>query len=209
MRSDPLGIDDPRPGLSWQLTGPAGPLQSAYQVIVASTLEKVRANTADLWDSGRTPGAACTGVAYGGPALSSRQRCFWRVRVWDGAGQVSDWSAPAAWEMGLLDDADWMGDWLAVESQVERDDREAGARWVSGTTASRSQPCTFRLAFQSGGGEGLLTIIADGKLSKLALDGDPIALPARGPNGYGDPPAIAFPLVVGAGAHVLTAEVVT
>ncbi|WP_163232111.1 family 78 glycoside hydrolase catalytic domain [Caulobacter rhizosphaerae] len=209
MRSNPLGIDDPRPGLSWRLTGPAGTLQSAYQVIVASTLENVRANTADLWDSGRTPGAACTGVAYGGAALASRQRCFWRVRVWDGVGQVSDWSAPAAWEMGLLDDADWMGDWLAVESQVERDDREAGVRWVSGTTASRSQPCTFRLAFRSGGGEGLLTIIADGKLSKLALDGDPIVLPARGPNAYGDPPAIAFPLAVAPGGHVLTAEVVT
>ena len=37
---------------------------------------------------------------YAGPALSSGQRCFWRVRVWDGAGTPSGWSEPATWEIG-------------------------------------------------------------------------------------------------------------
>lgn len=209
MRRDPIGIDDPRPSLSWRMTGPAGAMQTAYQVIVASSAANARARIADLWDSGKVLGGESTGIAYGGAALASRQRCFWRVRVWDADDRVSDWSAAACWEMGLLNETDWVGDWLAVESQVEREDREAGARWVNGTTAAGSQPCAFRLTFQSGAGEGLLTILADGKLSKLALDGHPIALPARDPNGYGDPPAAVAPLILGPGDHVLTAEVVT
>lgn len=209
MRRDPLGIDDPRPRLSWRMTGSEGAVQTAYQIMVASTLKKLRASDADLWDSGRVQSADCTGVAYAGDALASRQRCFWRVRVWDHAQRASGWSAPASWEMGLLDETDWVGDWLAVEGPIERDDREAGVRWVSGTTAARAQPCAFRLTFRSGAGEGLLTVMADGKLSRLALDGRPIPLPERDPNGYGDPPAVAFPLILGPGDHTLTAEVVT
>src|SRR5205807_1635114 len=41
----------------------------------------------------------------------ARTRAFWRVRIWSG-GQVSDWSAPAYWETGLLEPGDWSAGWL-------------------------------------------------------------------------------------------------
>lgn len=207
MRLQPLGIDDPRPMLSWRLEGPAGAVQSAYQIMVASTPEKLQAGFADLWDSGRVKSAESVGVRYGGAPLKARQRCVWRVRAWDAAGRASDWSPPATWEMGLIDPSEWIGDWLAVEAAEERDDRTAGVRWVEVQTPKPHETRRFRLSFRSGVGEGRLAIMAEGKLSKLVLDGRVIEPPPRDPNGYGDPPALAFPLRLEAGAHELIVEV--
>lgn len=207
MRRQPLGIDDPQPMLSWRLEGPAGAVQSAYQIMVASTAEKLHAGVADLWDSGRVKSSESVGVRYGGAPLKPRQRCVWRVRAWDAAGRASDWSPPATWEMGLIDQSEWIGDWLAVEAADERDDRVAGVRWVETQTPKPHETCRFRLSFRSGGGEGRLAIMAEGKLSKLVLDGRSIELPWRDPNGYGDPPALGLPLQLEAGAHELIAEV--
>ena len=42
----------------------------------------------------------------------SRDSVAWQVRVWDTAGRASDWSAPAAFEMGLLTPKDWTARWI-------------------------------------------------------------------------------------------------
>ena len=51
-------------------------------------------------------------IKYAGKPLESRQRCEWKVRVWDKDGQVSPWSAPTRWTMGLLKPQDWKGKWI-------------------------------------------------------------------------------------------------
>jgi alpha-L-rhamnosidase len=51
-------------------------------------------------------------VAYAGPALQSGVRYHWRVRAWDEEGRATPWSAPAWWEMGLLEAADWKAPWI-------------------------------------------------------------------------------------------------
>ena len=108
--TDPIGIDVARPRFSWQVVDARrGAVQSAYQVRVGST-----AGRGDVWDSGRVEGACTVGVAYAGPALASRQRCCWRVRTWDGQGAPSPWSAPATFEMGLLEPGDWAAEWIGV-----------------------------------------------------------------------------------------------
>lgn len=98
----PLGVDDPRPLLSWRL---ARGMQRAYRIRVASSPSLLP--EPDLWDSGWVRSGDSTGVAYEGKALRSRQRAVWQVRVRDTGGRVSDWSAPSSWEAGLLDPADW------------------------------------------------------------------------------------------------------
>ena len=37
---------------------------------------------------------------------------MWEVRVWDGHGRASAWSAPGTWEMGLLSQSDWSAKWI-------------------------------------------------------------------------------------------------
>jgi alpha-L-rhamnosidase len=116
--TDPIGIDEPEPRLSWQVVDPRrGAVQSAYRVQVASTPALLAQGQADVWDSGRVEGASNVGIAYAGPALASRQRCWWQVRTWDGRGAASPRSAPASFEMGLLAPADWSAEWVGTPPQ--------------------------------------------------------------------------------------------
>ena len=57
--SDPLGIDDPKPGLGWQLDSTVnGERQSAYRVLVASSTGPAEPGAAaDVWDSGQVASA--------------------------------------------------------------------------------------------------------------------------------------------------------
>ncbi len=111
--SNPLGLDTPRPRLSWVVQSEQRvQAQSAYQIVVASSEAALKASEAELWDSGKVSSDQTLQVAYGGKPLASSQRCLWKVRVWDQDGKASAWSKPASWEMGLLSPADWHGHWI-------------------------------------------------------------------------------------------------
>ncbi|HOZ48047.1 MAG TPA: family 78 glycoside hydrolase catalytic domain [Candidatus Hydrogenedentes bacterium] len=115
---NPLGLDTPRPRFSWVLDSDRrGMIQRAYQVLVASLPERLAEDSGDLWDSGKVPSDESVNVEYRGKKLASRQSCCWKVRVWDDVGEVSPWSAPATFEMGLLDPSDWHGRWIGLAGE--------------------------------------------------------------------------------------------
>jgi hypothetical protein len=105
-KSNPLGLTETSPRLSWQdmttLPGSRGQYQTAYQIQVASSSQLLTGNVGDLWDTGQVATNQTSQIPYGGSTLATDQACYWHVRVWDGAGQPSAWSAPAYWSMGLL-----------------------------------------------------------------------------------------------------------
>ena len=115
---NPLGIDEPRPRLGWAVeSDERGQKQTAYQVLVASDEATLDKDRGDLWDSGKIAGAETSSIVYHGKSLSSRQRCCWKVRVWDKDGKASAWSEPARWSMGLLKPGDWQAQFISFKDK--------------------------------------------------------------------------------------------
>lgn len=121
---NPLGIDVRQPRLSWQMQcARRGAYQTAYQIVAAASEAALNSVQDLLWDSGKIETDQSTHVAYGGPDLVSGQRVYWQVRIWDEAGELAD-SAPAWWEMGLLDQNEWQAEWITPDWDEARDESQ-------------------------------------------------------------------------------------
>jgi alpha-L-rhamnosidase len=117
---NPLGVDSSPPRLFWKLeSNERGQLQTAYEILVASSAEILAQDKGDLWDSGRVKSGEAIQIPYAGRILRSSQQVFWKVRVWDQSRNVSDWSQPASWTMGLLSESDWQAKWIASPTNCE------------------------------------------------------------------------------------------
>jgi alpha-L-rhamnosidase len=120
-RHNPVGIDSPTPRLSWKLKSDKhGDTQSEYQILVATTRAKLDSDSGDLWDSGRVKSSETTWIPYSGAPLHSFQHLWWKVRVWSGDGDASNWSEPAEWTMGILDEHDRKGAWISPPTYALR-----------------------------------------------------------------------------------------
>ena len=116
---EPLGVDAERPLLSWvPVSAARDQAQTSYRVLVASTPELLARDVGDRWDSGRVASGICEGVAYDGTPLASRDRCWWKVCLWDGDGEPGAWSETASFELGLLVAEDWHARWIGMERGV-------------------------------------------------------------------------------------------
>jgi alpha-L-rhamnosidase len=209
---NPLGVELQRPRLSWRLESERlGARQTAYHLRVATSLETLERGGADLWDSGKFSSAQCFDVPFDGPPLTSRQRCWWTVQVWDDAGAEAR-ATPAWWEMGLLAPGDWTAEWLAVETDDDRADRNSGLDWIWRGDRAEAEPRRFRRRFHlaEGATEATLFIVARGRLNALHLDGAPIDLPTPNPHAFGRDGMLRLDLgALARGEHVLAAEVVS
>ncbi|MBD1388626.1 family 78 glycoside hydrolase catalytic domain [Neiella sp. HB171785] len=124
----PLNVHSQTPRLSWHANAKT---QSAYQVQVASSAERLANSNPDLWDSGKVAAQQSVNIAYAGQPLSAQDTAFWRVRVWaENQQQPGPWSQVGQWEMGLIEQADWQAQWLQVEQRVVADSSEARMPWI-------------------------------------------------------------------------------
>jgi alpha-L-rhamnosidase len=172
-RQNPLGIDAAEPRLSWQSdSSERNWKQAAYQILVASSVDLLRAGHPDLWDSGKSESDESVGIAYKGPSLESRKRYYWAVRVWDAAGQMSESTEEAWWETGLLHPSDWKASWIYWKNPEDEVDR-AGIRWIwlAGEDAFAAEPkklASFSISFKLSEKPGMADL-------SLAVRGDFIA----------------------------------
>ncbi|WP_298495924.1 family 78 glycoside hydrolase catalytic domain [uncultured Algibacter sp.] len=123
-RINPLGIDNNSPRLSWKLIDlyqKRGQKQTAFQILVASSLENLNNHIGDVWDSGKVETNQSVNNTFLGNELESAKQYFWKVKVWDKDGNASSWSEPAKISMGLLQQSDWKGDWILKSDQKKTD----------------------------------------------------------------------------------------
>ncbi|RZK82357.1 MAG: alpha-L-rhamnosidase [Pedobacter sp.] len=120
-RSNPLGVMSAAPKLSWKFTSEGRNItQTAYQVLVSDDLASLRQQKGNIWNSGKVASSKSIQVAYAGTQLLATKRYYYKVKVWDNKGNVSDWSAAGLWQMGLLNDGDWKGaKWIGYEEMPE------------------------------------------------------------------------------------------
>jgi alpha-L-rhamnosidase len=127
---NPQGIDATQPRLSWVLESSRHDVkQSAYEILVASSEQKLAQDTGDLWDSGKVISDQSILVPYAGSPLASRAACCWKVRVWDGGGKASVWSRPAYWTMGLLSAEEWHARWIGQDGTATNS-LLTGTSWI-------------------------------------------------------------------------------
>ena len=139
--TDPLGIDTARPRFSWQLRSTRrDQKQAAYQILVATSRKKLADHIGDLWDSGKVESAKSVHIVYDGLPLVDGQSCYWKVRCWNKPGydgkyarknffdgetvkqlgqqHASVYSNPASFTMGLQNEQNWQGQWIAADKKV-------------------------------------------------------------------------------------------
>lgn len=113
---NPVGIDASNPKLSWVIrSDKKNVLQTAYQIQAAGSTKALETGKKLIWDSGKVNSGQSVHITYQGPPLSSRQRVYWRVKVWTNQGGESSWSETGSWEMGLLKPSDWTAQWIEAE----------------------------------------------------------------------------------------------
>jgi len=140
---NPLGIDETMPRLSWVMESERrGARQTAWQVLVASSRERLEQGNADFWDSDRVETDQSTHVVYNGVPLVSRMACHWCATVWDETGN-SNTSEPAFWAMGLLEPHDWQARWISQNPEIINRDPEA----IESTATEPGTSPLFRKAF--------------------------------------------------------------
>jgi alpha-L-rhamnosidase len=185
---DPVGLDCVSPRLSWKLTAADADAknlrQTAYQVLVASSIESLRKNAGDLWDSGRVASDQSINVAYKGAFFSSSQRCYWKVRAWSNEGDApSAWSVPSSWVMGIVRPGDWQAKWIGANRVTRPDCDLAGAKWIwAGDAESLDKAAagkrSFRKVFEAPQGAQnapvLLALTADDEY-EVFINGQPAA----------------------------------
>ena len=134
-RVSPVGIDNLLPRLSWKMKAYGqNRRQTAYRILALEMSDTERITCTEqisgadqmaqsageqiLWDSGKVLSDCSVGIVYGGKELKSRDRVYWKVRIWDENDEVSQWSDISFFEMGLLQESDWQAAWICAPKEV-------------------------------------------------------------------------------------------
>ena len=173
LLQNPNGIDVLKPGLSWEISSAQRDVkQIAYHILVASTADKLTENDADVWNSGKVNTASSIYNAYAGAALKSKNKYYWKVKVWTNKGETS-WSNVSDWSIGLLNYKDWEGRWIGFDRFFPSDNEKEGrlsARYFRKEFATTKTVASATAYIM---GMGLYELYVDGK--KI---GDQVLAPA-------------------------------
>jgi alpha-L-rhamnosidase len=110
--SNPLGIDEPHPRLSWQCSA----RQTAYALVVSTDSAAVALGKGQMWQTGKRQSTRQL-VTYQGPGLHPFTRYYWSVTVWDQHGRPMQ--GPVAYfETGMMEQQNWTGSWISDTKDI-------------------------------------------------------------------------------------------
>ncbi|TWO34548.1 Bacterial alpha-L-rhamnosidase [Seonamhaeicola sediminis] len=119
-KEKPSCIESKQPTFSWVVNVDGfNKSQSAYQLLVATSEEKLNESDADIWNSGEVKSNQSTFIKFEGDNLKALKKYFWKVKIWDENGTSSSWSDINTFEMGLMNEANW-GDseWITLNNDT-------------------------------------------------------------------------------------------
>ena len=104
--TNPQGLDELHPRFSWKLVATDasghGQKQTEYRILVSRSMDKLKKNIGDMWDSNWVVSDNMQLIDYKGNPLLSDRTYYWKVSVKDEKGQTSAWSEVAEWSTGLF-----------------------------------------------------------------------------------------------------------
>ncbi|WP_163581455.1 alpha-L-rhamnosidase [Gracilibacillus saliphilus] len=116
---NPLGLDVKQPRISWKLSSTTrATKQIAYQAQVSLNQQFSQL----LWDSEKVVSDQSVHIRLNKLEVEAFTTYFYRVRVWDNFGNISNWSEIAFWETGMLGSDNWRADWIASPQTEDLED---------------------------------------------------------------------------------------
>jgi len=97
-------ITDASPEFCWIVNSALkDDFQSAYQILLASSMENLNNNIGDMWDTEKIKSAKSIDVEYEGKPLLSNTSYFWKVRTWNKNNEVGPYSSPQHFRTGTIE----------------------------------------------------------------------------------------------------------
>lgn len=120
-RINPVGIDPRDMFFSWEIKSSRQAVtQTGYQLVMASSPEKLHAGVFDIWNTGTVKSNKSIQVYYKGKELSPGQTYFWKVRIWDHDTKPTAWSENQNFTTGIFKEEHWQNArWIGLEDMPD------------------------------------------------------------------------------------------
>lgn len=115
---NPRGVALQQLHFNWELQSVENnQYQTGYQLVLASSAEKLASGTYDVYNSLRVKSRQSIMINYEGKPLQPAKTYYWRIKVWDKNNRPSAWSSVQEFTTGLFAVSDWANaKWIGYEA---------------------------------------------------------------------------------------------
>lgn len=116
---NPIGLDNLQPRFTWQMSDSrTGAKQTAFRLMVGTDSLALAKGQQALWNTGWLQTSSQL-KSYSGPILKPFTKYFWRVDIADQHQAKSNVIKIASFEMGMVDQKNWQGAWIADNENIK------------------------------------------------------------------------------------------
>lgn len=140
LEKSPIGLDVSKPRFSWKMKpkdGRFGQKQTAYRILVATSVGKLREDRADVWDSKKILSDESVLVDCLPIDLESRSDYYWTVKLWNEKNEEGDYASAEHFSIGFLSQNEWEklgAQW--IESSIGNQNNDDVDEWIKYATVA-------------------------------------------------------------------------